>query len=464
MAPPLSEAQIPHRGDLVAEVRQVFGDPQVLDSGRYLIYDWTTDRQLVLVPVGYTGLSGATVTAGHRFRMRIVLDETQRVANVDCSVEKLDSSQLDELGCLDPAAMRALAGAAEWRELADIAGLADVRFWHSEMSGSNTNMVLAPDGRTLAASDAKNRTWIIDLESFALVGHSDNTPPEFWSLKGIREPRAAFTDDGRRVAITQGDVISLLSRSGDQFAPEAQLAVHDFKVAGFDCCADGLTGLGAGQVSRITLAGETRDAVDGEGRLNFGVSGAAVTRRSPSGSFRVAALDSAALKPSPRAIFYDNSRENLVLDPRNDFARHSAPANFEFSRDGRWLARNSCRHLELWDSSQLFDRLSSASTEVITPDAAMVMTLSSDSGYDDGCHGPIAFHPGGKMVAAASKKAIHIWRIEGGAQEILLDIEEGGYGLHTVAIAFDATHHLVAVASDYRGTLYVARWSLPDTL
>ena len=39
-APSLQEVQLPHRGDSMAEVRHVFGDPQVLDSGRYLIYDW----------------------------------------------------------------------------------------------------------------------------------------------------------------------------------------------------------------------------------------------------------------------------------------------------------------------------------------------------------------------------------------------------------------------------------------
>lgn len=463
MAPPLSEAQMPHRGEFEADVRQVFGDPQVLDSGRYLIYDWTTDRQLVLIPLGYSGLAGATVTAGQRFRMRIVLDDMQRVSSVDCSIEKLDSHQLKGLGCLDPAELRALTGPSEWHELADITGLADVRFWHAEMSGSNTNMVLSPDGSMLAASDVKNRTWIIDLESFTLLGRSDNTPPDFWSLKGIPEPRAAFSDDGQRIAITQGDVISLLSRSSDQFVPEAQLNVNDLKVAGFGCCPDGLIGLGAGQASRITLGGETSDTVEGEGRLRFGIAGVAVTRQSPPGSFRVAALDSASLKPSPRAAFRENSHENLVLDPRNDFARHRAPANFEFSRDGRWLARNSCRHLEFWDSAQLFERLTDESTEVITPDAAMVMTLSADPGYDDdGCHGPIAFHPDGKTVAAASNKAIHIWRIEGGTQEVLLPVEEGGYGLHAVAIAFDTHHHLVAVASDYRGSLYVARWRLPD--
>ncbi|MDH4055323.1 MAG: hypothetical protein OEV58_08090, partial [Gammaproteobacteria bacterium] len=129
---------MPHRGEFEADVRQVFGDPQVLDSGRYLIYDWTTDRQLVLIPLGYSGLAGATVTAGQRFRMRIVLDDMQRVSSVDCSIEKLDSHQLKELGCLDPAELRALTGPSEWHELADITGLADVRFWHAEMSGSNT--------------------------------------------------------------------------------------------------------------------------------------------------------------------------------------------------------------------------------------------------------------------------------------------------------------------------------------
>jgi hypothetical protein len=68
------------------------------------------------------------------------------------------------------------------------------------------------------------------------------------------------------------------------------------------------------------------------------------------------------------------------------------------------------------------------------------------------------------MVAATSNKAIHIWRIDGGTLEIVLDVEEKGHGLHVVAIAFDRNHRLAAVVSDYRGKIYVAMWGLLDTL
>ena len=36
-APPLQAVRLPSSGDSVAEVRRVFGDPQVLDSGERLL-------------------------------------------------------------------------------------------------------------------------------------------------------------------------------------------------------------------------------------------------------------------------------------------------------------------------------------------------------------------------------------------------------------------------------------------
>ena len=85
-------------------------------------------------------------------------------------------------------------------------------------------MVLSPDGSVLAATDVKNQTWIIDLESFTLIGHSDNIRPNLlnsWLLKGtplgLPEPRAAFSEDGRRLVITQGESTSLLIREGNKF-------------------------------------------------------------------------------------------------------------------------------------------------------------------------------------------------------------------------------------------------------
>lgn len=461
-APPLPEVRLPSSGDSVAEVRRVFGDPQVLDSGHYLLYDWTTDRRFVVVPLFPTGLPGAAVVAGHRFRMRVVLDDSQTVSSVDCSAEKMDSRQLVEFGCLDPAELARRVGQGDWRELTDINELAEVRFWHPEMNGSNTHMVLSPDGRILAASDVENRTWLIDIDSFNVVGRHDNARPNFWSLKGVPEPRVAFAADGRRLVITQGELTTFMTRAGDRFVPGAHLNGRDIEVARFVCCPDGLVGLGSGRASWITADGEVHIYTDKEGRFDFGVSGVGVTRPAPPGTLRLAALDSAVLAPSPRAVFAENSRQNAVLDTRNDFARHRATANFEFSPDGLWLARNSCRHLELWDSGQLSQLLSEEGPETLSPFRAMMVPLLPQASYDDGCHGPIVFHPDGKLVAAASDKAIHIWRIADGRQETLIDVEEGRYGLHVVAIAFDTDRGLAAVVSDYRGTIHVARWKLTD--
>jgi hypothetical protein len=461
--PPLQEVRLPRPGDSVAEVRRVFGDPQLLHSGRFLLYDWTTDRRFVIVPLFPTGLPGGGVVSGQRFRMRIVLDDAQRVASVDCSVESLDSTHLEALGCRDPAAMRALARPVDWRELADIPELADVRFWHPEMTGTNTNMILSPDGSTLAGSDVKNRTWIVDIGSFTVVGRHANTPPNFWSWKGIPEPRAAFSADSQRLVIAQGTTISFLDRVANRFISVGQLEGDDLRVARFICCSDSLMGYGPGGAVRITLEGKPHGHLDGEGRLAFDVSGAAVTRASPSGAVRLGALDSALLAPSPRAAFGATAQENVVLDGRNDFARHRAPANFEFSPDGRWLARNSCRHLELYDSRALSERLADGEPVTVAPAQAMMMSLLDKSSQDAGCHGPIAFHPAGQLVAAAGEKAIHVWSVDEGRQALLVDLTDQRYGLHAVAIALDANYRLTAVVSDYRGTIYVARWRIaPD--
>ena len=76
-------------------------------------------------------------------------------------------------------------------------------------------------------------------------------------------------------------------------------------------------------------------------------------------------------------VLAENGRHNVVLDTRNDFARHRATANFEFSPDGLWLARNSCRHLELWDSGQLSQLLSDEGPETLSPVLAMMIPLLS---------------------------------------------------------------------------------------
>jgi hypothetical protein len=104
----------------------------VLDSGRFLIYEWTTDRGFLIVPAYPTGLPVGGVIAKYRFRMGIVLDEAQRVASITCSVEGAERRQLETTGCLVQETLSAKAKLAKWVDLSLIDGLAGIRFWRVE--------------------------------------------------------------------------------------------------------------------------------------------------------------------------------------------------------------------------------------------------------------------------------------------------------------------------------------------
>lgn len=459
-APPLQEVRLPQVGDPASEVRRVFGEPQVLDSGRFLIYDWTTDRGFLIVPAYPTGLPGSAIIAKQRFRMGIALDETQRIASVECSMEGAERRQLETTGCLLPDALSAKANLDKWADLAQVNGLSRARFWRVEATGSNTDMVLSPDGTVLAATDTENRTWLVDLERFVVMNRHDNAEPNFWSLKGVPIPRSAFSGDGQRLLISQGEASVLLVRDGDQFRMVRQLVGHDLRVARLTCCPERIVGLGPDRASELSLDGVLQGYTEGEGRVRFGVSGAAVSEAVPPGTSKVVALSTATLTPSPRAVFGEHDARNAVLDARNDSARQRAFSNFEFSPGGRWLARNSCRHLELWESRLLADRLSDDDAPTSFPAKAMMMPLPSESIDEFECHGPIVFRSDGQKVAAASTRAIYVWDIEAGRPEILIDVQKFGYGLHVVAISFSDSDRLTAVISDYRGTIFIGRWEL----
>jgi hypothetical protein len=459
-APPLQEVRVPQTGDLASDVRRVFGDPQVLDSGRFLFYDWTTDRGFLIVPAYPTGLPGGAVIAKHRFRMGVMLDETQRVARVECSMEGAEPRQLETTGCLMQETLTSKAKLAEWVDLAQVDGLAGVRFWRVEATGSNTEMVLSPDGTVLAATDTENRTWLVDLERLSVMNRHDNTEPNFWSLKGVPLPRSAFSADGRHLFISQGETSVLLVRDGDQFRPVRQLVGHDLRVARFTCCPERIVGLGAARMSEFSLDGMVLGHIEGEGRVRFGLAGAAITETVPPGTSKVVALSTAKLVPSPRAVFGEHDARNAVLDTRNDSARQRAFANFEFSPGGRWLARNSCRHVELWESRLLAAVLSDNNAPISSPAKALMMPLPAEATDEFECHGPITFRSDGRKVAAASTRAIHVWDIDAGRPELLIDVRPLAYGLHIVAIGFSSRDRLTAVVSDYRGTIFVGRWEV----
>ena len=459
-APLLQEVRLPQVGDLASAVRRVFGEPQVLDSGRFLIYEWTTDRGFLIVPAYPTGLPVGGVIAKYRFRMGIVLDEAQRVASITCSVEGAERRQLETTGCLVQETLSAKAKLAKWVDLSLIDGLAGIRFWRVEATGSNTDMVLSPDGTVLAATDTENHTWLVDLERFSVMNRHDNTEPKFWSLKGVPPPRSTFSADGQHLFISQGENSVLFVRDGDQFRPVRQLVGHDLRAARLTCCPARIVGLGAGQVSEFSFDGVMLGHMKGEGRVRFGVAGAAVSEAVPPGTPKVVALSTATLVPSPRAVFGEHDIGNAVLDTRNDSARQRAFASFEFSPGGRWLARNSCRHVEIWESRVLAAILSNKDAPVSSPAKALMMPLPSETTDEFECHGPVMFRPDGQKVAAASTRAIYVWDIDAGSPEVLIDVQTLGHGLHVVAIGFSNRDRLTAVVSDYRGTIFIGRWQV----
>jgi len=448
-APSLREARLPRAGDSIAAVRSAFGAPNVLDDGRYLIYDWGTDRNFVLA--AFMGVPAAAVTSGLRFRMRVVSDGQGRVAHAECSADGLTEPQLRSIGCMGGAAIR---GAN--KRLADIPALRDATFWSGGGSfGAHTDMALSPDGRFLAASDADNRTWVIDVDGFAVIGRHDGKAGSLLSLTGTPEPRAAFSADGRRLLIAQGDATTLLVLENGRFVAGPPISVG-LRAARFTCCPPGIVGLGAQGVVGLGPDGSVRARSAEEGRIAFGPRGAERRRGAGGGPLLLAALSSSATQPDPRAAF---GLGHAVLDTRNGFARREGAANYAFSPDGRWLARNACRHVELWRSDVLAGLLNGAGPASVRPERAMMIGLARRSEELDGCPGAVAFSPNGKRIAAASRRVIQVWDMDDDRRQVFLDVDAQAQGMRVSALALDG-QRLTAVLSDQPGRMSIARWGL----
>jgi len=460
--PSIQEARLPHPGEPAVEVRQRFGAPQLLDDGRHLVYDWATDRAFVMIPLIPSGMPGAAVIDGQRFRMLVSLDAAQRVSTTVCSIDRLDGAVLQAVGCLDTAALQAAVGETVPKHLDTIEGLAGVSFRHSELGGADTAAALASDGRWLAVVDVSNRTWIIDLDVPRVAGRDEGTAPNFWSLRGIPEPRPAFSADSRHLLIAQGIATSLYQLDPGQNPVREPLGGADVTVAQFACCPDGFVGLGAGQVWPLYETGAPPIAAAGEGRIAFAVDGATASRAAPPGQPLLAALDSSPLEASPRALFSDGQMGSAVFDTRNPLIRQSAQASYAFSPDGRWLARNSCRALALWEADQLAKGLGGDPSGPMPASQVMIMPLPPRVSYDDGCHGPVAFSSDGALVAAAGQDTVHLWRLADGRQLGFVDVvEEYQPRRRVIALALDRGRGLTALVSDHRGDLAVLHWPVP---
>ena len=454
-APSLRQARLPQPGDSAAKVRQVFGEPNILDGGRYLLYDWKSDRQLFLTGT-LLGLPGAGMYAKHRFRMRVVLDDSGRVRHADCSAYELDDTQLRAIGCLNGEPARTLTGPMERKRLADIPALREVDFWTGGGSfGAAGDMTLSPDGRYLAASDSANRTWIIDTDHWTVVGRHEARPPSFWTMQGVPPPRTAFSPDGRQVLIAHGTTTARLMLENGRFVAGPAVASGAFRVAGYSCCPERIVGLGEDGAIALGPDGAHRASSGQEGRISFGPRGAALSRAAPAGPLMLAALSTHAMVPDPRASF---GVGHAMLDDRNPFVR-ATRGRFGFSGDGRWLARNSCQHLELWSTDVLAGLLTGARGTSAQPDRAMMIALPRRYEDVDECNGAIAFSPDGRLVAGASRFVIHLWDMDAEQHQLFIDVGALIPGATVSAVALDS-RRLTAVLWGGSGGISVARWTI----
>lgn len=413
--PELKKVTLPTSGENDAEVRQRFGIPELLDTPRFRLYEWTAGRRFVIVPAIPTGVPVGGVFAKDRTRLLIALDEQGEVVRTECSVASLNSQQLQALGCLDPTKQEHGVRPLPERNLNDLHELKEASFYDGTGGGAHLSMVLSPDGQLLAAVDTNLHVWVIDLERFRVIYDVQAAKPG-WVTGGMA--RVAFSPDSQQLVISQpGNPILVLHRATDHFVEETRIAnweINDIQFAGPDNTS--LIGLNADQAIQISTRGSLVAKSEKEGKVFFDAKGLELKKLTTPGPLLSAILDLAWHKPSQRAVFNASGQGLAILDPRNDFARQLGIANFHFSPKGEWLASNNCQYLALWNSRQISETLvGTVSDSSISPELATLIPLTSrDNNTIDECLGPLAFSPTGEQIAAATRDAVYVWHIRPG--------------------------------------------------
>ncbi len=443
--PELRKVGVPRVGEPESSIRGRFGEPQLLDSGNFLLYEWTRDRQFVLVPIIPSGLPGGGVVAQGRIRLLVALDEHRRVLRVHCSVVDAAQQTTAQLGCGDRP-----TDAVQRPSQGTVTGLPD-NLW---LTAS-----LSPDARTAAVTDAKRGTWVADLERLAVIGKYDGAKGF-----GVGLPQVAFHRSGTRLAIAQANAPTVvIERAGQTFGAPRSLAETRFGTVAFPCCGDepaGIIGLDGKQAAWLTdLDTRVRHTSGEEGRITFNERGVEVKRAAAPGPFRLIDLDGRAIERSPRAVFGGTGFPSAVLDSRPP-QMASGSTSFGFSPDGRLLARSTCTHVEVWHSDTLADASTTVGTLAAGPAQVFSKPLRDESTVSlpmpyDCPGGAIAFHPGSNLLAVADADEVHLWQIDSGAHLASLRTGERS---PIVALAFAPDDVLTAVAMSTRGPLVVLRW------
>lgn len=483
--PELEKISLPAPGDQAAVVRKTFGAPQRLDTPTYWVYEWSTDRKFVIVPVTPMGVPVGVPVVGNRYRMLVEFGLDERVVRVECTAREVPDDAQIRLDCETPVEpLRAGARALFGYRLDGRSGFEDIAFSQTEGGGASTAMVLSSDGRLLAATDGKNRLWIIDTESGEAIHRHDGEPIRFFSLAPPGQVRAAFSYDGVRLVVTQRKIgTTLLERRPDgDFEPIEDFGRIDLQQVVFGGDTDLILAIGEGGVVTLQPQGDWSTPIDRMARLDFEVTGPEqVEPALLSDDLIPIRLGQTWWTGGRTAVFRPEGRGAAVLDLRNDYAR-VGKQGYVFSADGAFFAHNTGRHFELWSSADL---LAAAAGTVaggaVFPSWVALMPYTNQTDEEETSHMPVSFRPDGRLVAAGSRAAIHVWRAGDGSPVAIIgalkevpDPNTGDSSIHqaaaddsygvlrVLAIALADDNRLTAVFADSRFEIFIGAWQIEE--
>ncbi len=480
--PKLEKISLPVAGDEAATVRQTFGEPQRLDVSTYWVYEWTTDRKFVVVPVMPMGMPVGAAVAGNQYRMLVQVGPEGRIGHVACTAREAPEDGVPSLECETPIEpLRANARKLFTYQLDRNPELVKIKFFQSQATGASTAMVLSPTGRLLAATDSKNRLWVVDTESGEIVYRHVGEPIKFYSMSPTGQVNAGFSLDGERLFVSQRKVgAEILDRNSDgTFEAIIELGDDDLRQIAVGGEVDTIVALGELGVVTLQPDGDRSTAVEPLARLDFDVHGPEQVEP------RVGLADLVAVRLGQSwwtggrtAVFRADGRGIAILDLRNNYAR-VGKQGYRFSLDGRWLAHNTGRHFEIWPSAELLGIVEGrTAADAAVPSWVALMPFTNRKDEEVNGHMPIAFRDDGGLVAAASRVAIHVWRVDDGEPVALIGAlawrfhqPSGEYSieqaspddwavLRVLALALAPDNRLTAVLADSSFNVFVGAWQI----
>jgi hypothetical protein len=482
--PELKRASLPVAGDDASDVREVFGEPQRLDVPSNWLYEWTTERKFVIVPIMPTGMPAGAAVAGNRYRMLVEIGRNGKVSRVTCTVREAPGEGSPALECeLPTESIRSRARPLFSYRLDSRPGFEKTRFNQTEGTGAATAMVLSPDGRHLAATDAKNGVWIVNTESGDVVHHHHGEPITFFSVAPPGPVTAAFDRKGERLLIAQRKIgATILSRNPTGvFETVLELGDHDLHQAVFAGDTDMIVAFADLGIVTIQPDGERSSAAKPVARIDFTVHGPdRIQPAFASTGLIPVRLGQTWWNSGRTAVFAANGSGAALLDLRNDYAR-VGKQGYRFSNDGRWFAHNTGRHLEIWPSADILGVAEGTiAADAVAPSWVALMPFTHRK--DDEVKGPmpITFRDDGGLVAAASQVAIHVWRTDGGQPVALIGAATERYPLvdgedsiqnaradswnvlRVLALALAPDNRLTAVLADSSFDITVAAWQIEE--